>query len=174
MPLVKSLGMMIIVLSCTALGFSGASVMRARVRTLSALISSLELMKSEIYTRLTPMPELMELLGRESKYPVSQLYERVGEGMRDGLGVSSFAEIWTQAVEKSDSLGLSFDEMTALSDLAKSLGRFDASEQASAIEACIARLEGFRLEAELCYKSKGRVWQSVGIAGGLLLAIVLL
>lgn len=155
-----------------AVGMSGAIKLRHRVRSFSALISALEIMKSEICDRLTPMPELLERLASESDSPADIFFRKCISKMSE-LGICSFSSIWKSAVHQTPELGLRGMELSVLTDLGSVLGRYDSEEQKSALTYAIRRLEVFLHKAEGEYSTQGKVKAVLGLAAGLMLVIIL-
>src|SRR5699024_10587989 len=69
--MIQLLGAVLLLSGAVGFGLKGVARLRGRARTLAAMVSSLELLQSEICDRLTPMPELLELLEQEATYPAS-------------------------------------------------------------------------------------------------------
>lgn len=166
------IGCALVVGACTWMGVDGASRLKKRVKTLSEIIVSLELMRGEICTRLTPMPELMSILALDGPAATRGFFSRVLEGLAL-LGQRTMNGIWTDAVESSPELSLKDDEARALAELGSSLGRYGTHEQELAIDRCIAEFEGFRISARAAYSKDGRLYTGLGLAGGCILAVIL-
>jgi len=166
-------GAILIIGATAALGFSSVWRMGARVRVLNGLIAALETMKSEICDRMTPIPELMNQLIRESDPPLDRLFHRVAGGLTT-IGIRSFYFIWKSAVEESEELTLTKEERQTLIDLGRSLGRYDAEEQRDAFRYTLRRLESHLRKAEQERREQGRVHAVLGIAAGVFVVMILL
>lgn len=171
--MLRIIGCVIVVACTTTFGVSWAFRLGVRVRVLSGLISALEVMRSEICDRLTPMPELMELLAQETDAPVNTLFLSCTKQM-ENLGSKSFYFIWKHAVTSSESLELNDREQKTLIDLGHVLGRYDTQEQNKSITYCIKRLQQYLLAAEVDKKSQGKVTAALGIAAGFFAVIILI
>ena len=147
--------------------------MQTRIRVLSALLTALSYMKSEIADRMTPIPELIEALIRESDPPVDRLFRRVAAGMGE-IGAQSLYFIWRTAVMDSQELELRDTERQSLIDLGRALGRYDAEEQRDAFAYTIRRFEGYLRRAEEERRNQGRVHAILGIVVGVFVVIILL
>jgi stage III sporulation protein AB len=80
---------LLLVATCTLIGYQKSSELRTRVHSLADLINALEVMRSEICTRLTPMPELMRRLSNDSSRETGQFFTLVNSNM-GALGQRSF------------------------------------------------------------------------------------
>lgn len=170
--MIQLLGAVLLLSGAVGFGLKGVARLRGRARTLAAMVSSLELLQSEICDRLTPMPELLELLEQEATYPASAFYGGVRRRMKD-LGEESFPEIWRKAVSETPSLTLDAQDKLILSELGVSLGKYDAAEQAGAIGSARRRLETLAAQAAAERDRDSKLHAALGVAAGIF-AIVLL
>ncbi len=169
----RLLGAGLVVLATGSMGLRGILRLRRRAGALEALIVSLQLMESEICSRLAPMREVLELLSREAPPPVRGLYRRAYGGL-EALGRCSFYAIWRMAVEKSRELDLREEDEELLSSLGLSLGRYDVREQSEAIARTRRRLESSLRRAREERDRDSRLHAFFGLASGLFAVIILL
>ncbi|MCL2562714.1 MAG: stage III sporulation protein AB [Oscillospiraceae bacterium] len=166
-------GAILIIGATTAVGLSGVWRMGLRIRSLTGLLTAIETMKSEICDRLTPMPELIEQLTQETSPPVDRFFQRVSEEMAT-IGLQSFYFIWKAAVDNSPELELTASEKQTLTDLGRSLGRYDTEQQRDALAYAGRRLESDLHRAEEQRRTQGRVHAVLGIVVGVFVVIILL
>ena len=166
-------GMLLLVVSCTALGFGKSAALAARVRGLSAVVDALALMRGEICTRLTPMPELTARLGTQGPQELRQLFFLLARGLKD-LGARPFSEIWEDAVRNGAPACLRGEEADTLCALGLALGRYDVREQEIAIDRCIGRMEQFLASAREEAARGRRLYAGLGLASGLMLSVILI
>ena len=171
--MLRWLGAGLVILATGSMGLHGIARLRRRVAVLEGLIVSLQLMESEICTRMAPTRDVLELLSREAPPPVRSLYRRAWGGL-EALGRCSFFTIWKMAVEKSTELGLRREETELMTSLGLSLGRYDVREQAEAIGRTRRRLEMALRRAEEERDRDSRLHAFFGLASGLFAAIILL
>ncbi len=170
---VKIIGSVIITAATTAVGISSAGQLKNRVRSFSTLIAGLDLMRSEICTRLTPIPELLELLVRESGEPAKTFFMACLIKQKKMRG-RPFSEVWRAALLESEELELKEAELQPLLDLGNALGRYDTERQAEAIAATRKRMETFLSKAESERDREGKTRAMLGIAAGAAIVIILL
>lgn len=171
--MLRIIGCVLVVACTTTFGISCASRLSVRVRAVAGIITSLEVMKSEICDRLTPMPELMELLAQQTDPPVNGFFSSCVTQM-ENLGVKSFYFIWKNAVESSPQMELRPAEARTLIDLGHVLGRYDTEAQGNAIAYAIRRFEHYLKLAEDERKSQGKVHAALGVAAGFFAVIILI
>lgn len=171
--MIRLIGAVLITAGTAAWGVMGVLSLRSRVNSLSALVSALGVMKSEICDRLTPMPELLRQMSREAAYPASLLFKNAAEKI-PSIGVKPFSSIWRQAVAGTPELLLTPAEELVLTELGVVLGRYDVSEQRSAISYAERRMEDFLRRAEADRDKNSKVRAFLGIAAGVFAIVILL
>jgi stage III sporulation protein AB len=158
----KLLGAVLIIVSGTAMGISKYLSLRRGVNTLYDLIAALETMRGEICTRLTPLPELTDILSRRGGDGVRKMFESVRRGL-DGLSENSFSVIWDESLKEL--AGICPDDLYALSSLGAALGRYDAKEQEVIITRVIGQLSASAQRAGEGLRSAGKLY--IGLGAGL-------
>ncbi len=171
--MIRLFGAALVVLATGSMGLHGILRLRRRVNTLEGLIVSLQLMESEICSRMASTRDVLELLSREAPGPVRGLYRRAWGGL-EALGRCSFYAIWRMAVERSVELDLRPEETALMTSLGLSLGRYDIREQAEAIGRTRRRLEAALKRAEEERDRDSRLHAFFGLASGLFAVIILL
>ena len=169
--MIRMLGAVCLAAGPVWLGMSAAAELAHRERALGALCAGLELMERELSFRLTPMPELLERLSRQADPPADGLFAGCREGL-SSLGERSLAELWKAGV-RQPALLLEAEELALLDGLGQVLGSYDGEGQLAALAQTCAALERALAEARSERKRMGRVYQTLGLAAGAFLAILL-
>ncbi len=169
----RLIGAALVISSAASMGFAGVMRLRGRVRSLSALLASLDMMEHEICSRLAPMGSALEKLSKDAPRPADKLYENALAGL-ERLGESSFCEIWSEAVEQTGALNLTGEEMGAIKELGLALGRYDAREQSESIGRVRSRMERFLREAERERDRDSRLHAFFGAASGVVAVLLLM
>jgi len=165
----KWIGAILILVSCSLIGYSMAAAYRREERMLQQLIGALDYMACELQYRLTPLPELCRQAGREKPGCVgsvltelaAQLDSRLHPDVEDCMRVAlkSVGNVPEKTKEAFENLGCS-------------IGRFDMEGQMKGLEA----VRSFcRREAEKLALGKDnriRSYQTLGICAGAALAIL--
>ncbi len=170
---VKIIGSVIITAATTAVGISSAEQLKNRVRSFSSIIAGLDIMRSEICTRLTPLPELLELLVRETGEPAKTFFMACLVKQKKMRG-RPFSDAWRSALLESEELDLREAEMQPLLELGSALGRYDTERQAEAIASTRKRMETFLAKAESERDREGKTRTMLGIAAGAAIVIMLI
>ena len=168
----KRIGALLIVCSCLLYCVRFIRSQRARLSELEGLASLLEGMGAELKERLTPLPELIGLMGgRAGGSALSFICELEKNMLR--LGDESFADIWQDCFRRSFKL-LDERESRAAMELGMSLGRFEVDAQLRAIDGCTRLLRERASELRREQRDKRRVHMGLACAGGAMLVIVLI
>lgn len=171
--MLKIIGALMVTTATTSLGVISVKHLKRRVRSLRTLIGALDIMRSEICTRLTPMPELLELLAVQTGEPANIFFTNCLMKQRSMRG-RPFVELWRSALASTKELDLKETELEPLWELGSALGRYDTDRQGEAIMAARKRLEGFLQKAELERDRESRTRTMLGIAAGVMITIILI
>lgn len=163
------LGAVMLVAASLWLGAALVISEKRRNRLLDALISSLEILRGEISTRLTPLPDCARLLAESGPEACREFYSSVysASGV---LGEVEFSRLWDACLSVLDLDGRA---RAALSDLGRSLGRYSADEQRAAIDRCLAELGLCAGAARERAQKNMQLRLGLPLAAGLLLAVML-
>ena len=152
------LGAALVFLGSTAAGFALRQELRLRLRLLTAVIDSLNLLRSDIVGRLLPPPE-----------PLSTQYAALADGITDGG--RPFSESWAAAFQALDML--TPDVRAALLTLGEQLGKYDAQIQRRALDTCIETLQAAAAQMQADTTQRGKLFCGLGATLGLLAAVAL-
>ena len=156
------LGAALVFLGSTAAGFALRQELRLRLRLLTAVIDSLNLLRSDIVGRLLPLPEALRHLAAGAPEPLSTQYAALADGITDGG--RPFSESWAAAFQALDML--TPDVRAALLTLGEQLGKYDAQIQRRALQAAAAQMQADTTQ-------RGKLFCGLGATLGLLAAVAL-
>ena len=160
----------------TAAGFALGWRCRARLyalaEALSGVCAALALLRGEITQRCAPLPEIAARLAAEGPEVCRAWFAALADAI-EREPEARFSALWTRTLTRHGPL-LPADARAELGRLGLSLGRYDAPEQAAEIDRCLVFLTAARRRASDAAREKGRLCAALGLAGGLLLAVLLL
>lgn len=156
---------------CSIIGMGFAGGLKARKKTLAGFISALTVMQSEICDLLTPMPELLERMTKQTDPPVCLFFIKCLDYMKKQV---VFSKAWERAARETSELKLNAEEVFALCELGMLLGRYDVEQQRTAIARALLRFEEYHRRSEEDLKGKGKVCAAMGVSAGLMLAIIMI
>ncbi len=164
----KWIGSILILASCTGLGFHKSGEMRKHLDELEELRKICLLLRSELQYTKAPFAEVFEKIGKRTLEPFrTWLLELSGRLKSKGTG--TFWEIWCDAITMYlPSSRLKAEELEELRGLGKNL------EYTESLDIYIEQLE-YRIQStRKDYQSKRKLCQSMGIMGGIFLVTLLL
>lgn len=153
---------------CGAVGFTMAWAHRREERLLGSLKGAVDFMACELHYRMTPLPELCRLVGKNHQNPVGECFLRLaGELERQVL--PDVAYCMDQALKGAQ---LPKGVLEGFGMLGKNLGRFDLQGQLKGLEMvrnyCDRQLEAMGKNRE----ERLRSYQTLGLCAGAALAIL--
>jgi len=166
-------GAVAIIAGCTAMGFYFAAKEGFRLRDLQEFKKALMILSSEIEHMRTPLPLACANIAKRTAKHISELFRDFSGLLEASAGETAY-QLWTQALERQKPhLYLSDEDLDIVEGFGKTLGYLDKEMQQSAIDYAVTYIDdkaaGLISQAD---KNK-RMYRSLGVIGGLLLAIVL-
>ena len=171
--MVTIMGAILLICASSMLGIKKSGELKEKAEALGSVISGLEMLKGEICTLQSPMPEVAARLSQSGPMEMRSFFSRLNTELYR-LGEKSFYELWSNAVKQSRELCLGRDEENTLIHLGLSLGRYVLSEQEAVIDQCIHRFQDYYEHAKQKAMVQGRLYTGLGIAAGLMISIILL
>jgi stage III sporulation protein AB len=157
------LGVIFTVLGCSGLGIAAFLRLEQRVKLLTAFSMLASRLACEISFRLTPLTELPERIPALKYFWEQMAYQPYGE--------ETFSQAWSQA---ANNLDLPTIDRALLCEMGEILGRYDADNQAKALESLKKQLDISLECAREKRKNHGRLYATAGVLGGLILAVILI
>ncbi|MDR0406091.1 MAG: stage III sporulation protein AB [Clostridiales bacterium] len=171
--LIKLIGGAVIILCAAKIGFDEAGKYGKRVRELRELQVALVALKGEISFCRTPLAEALTKTARRLKTPAGEVFLAAGGGLKDGA--ATVKEAWDGAISAArKNLSLNGDDLDILSAFGGLLGMSDAAGQLENIELTSAKLSAREAEAEREEQRFAKLYRSLGVIGGIFLAVLFL
>ena len=170
----KLMGILFVMCGCIGLGLFYSSRVLEQYQTLLRLKKALLLLEGEIRYGVKTFPEAMRDVGAKSRGCIGAFFSSVGETM-EAEEKRELYEIWKASMAATLSKGaLKREELQNLDELGKTAGYLDAKMQMDAIMLTIKRLDHsiHRLEGEK--KDKVRLYNMLGVMGGVFITIMIL
>lgn len=169
----RILGALLVVLSCSGLGFFMAAQWNEHLKTVEKLRKMIFLLKGEIVYANSPLAEAFERTGKKAVGELGNLFENVSERLCRQQG-ESFYTIWQEEIDKlPKEVCLSKEDKQNLKGLGEHLGYLDMDMQERNILLYLEQLDltiGYLRKHK---QEKCRLYTSLGIMGGLFLTIVM-
>ena len=164
----KLIGSILILASCTGIGFSKSNDMQAHLNELEELKKIFYLLKSELQYTRAPFAEVFEKIGQKTREPFQSwlldLCTSLNE-KRSGM----FWDMWCSSIEENlKGSRLKEDELKELKNIGKNM------EYMESLDLFIEQMEYGIKNTRESYRTKRKLCQSLGIMGGIFLVILLL
>ena len=173
MAIIQILGALLTIGGTSAWGLLGVLKLRRRSRDLAELCRTVAALRSELVTRLAPVPELIAHLAAQADEPIAAFLREV-ELHLPSLGEHSLFEIWQTALTAAPQLKLTPPERAAFMEIPRALGRYELAEQRNALQAVQRTLERFANDAEQRRRADSKTRGFIGIAAGVFVVLILL
>lgn len=119
-----------IIIGCSSLlGLIFANTYTERTRLLGALISTLQMLETEILYSATPIPVLLERVGNKSDREIKDIFLHTSDLLGRNFG-QTLDEVWSGVVSKeAENTHLSREDINLLLSLGKNLGISNSQDQ---------------------------------------------
>ena len=172
--MLKLVGACLIMASAAGIGVSFSTDLKRRCQELRILKQLAYMLRGEIKFTKTPLPEAFSHISVRLPEPFGNFLSNVAEvlGTADGR---TFGELWREKIKESlAGSHLSRMDKEQLGTLGEVLGYLDLEMQLASIDLYLEQLELSIQEAESSMCSKQKLYQSLGVAGGIFLVILLI
>lgn len=166
--MLKIVGCIIIIASCTGIGFSKSKEMECHLSELEELKKIFYLLKSELQYTRAPFAEVFEKIGPKTREPFRSWLFHLSICLNEKRG-GLFWEMWGNSIEEHlKNCRLKEDELNELKNVGKNL------EYIESLDLFIEQMEYRIKNVRESYRTKRKLCQSLGIMGGIFLVILLL
>ena len=164
----KIIGLMLIIFACAGMGYSKNQELKNHLKELENLKQAFYMLRGELqYTRAT-FEDVFEKIGDKIKGPIGEWLKSLCRRLYEKEH-NSFEEIWDISIEqKLQESYLKKEDLNELKDIGKNLGYFEN------IDLFIEQLEYKIQKTREDCETKGKLYRSIGIMGGVFLVILLL
>ena len=129
-------------------------------------------LETEIIYALTPLPQALKTVARQTKGPISKFFAEVSQELNEGQGQTG-GEAWSKALERvAPYLLLTEGEMSCLEQFGQGLGSSDREDQLKRLTSIKMQLATREKEAETTKNQFQKIWQTLGWACGLVLTLM--
>ncbi|MEW6621674.1 MAG: stage III sporulation protein SpoIIIAB [Bacillota bacterium] len=172
--MLKILGAITIIVSCSVIGYSFAKQYNARVYQVRKLRTSLKMLETEIAYSMNLLPEALRKVGSKLVNPISILYDYSADTLSKNTG-KTMELIWRDALNKLkvDS-SLKDEELEILADFGSGLGISDREEQLKNLRFVQEQLKIIEINAEDERQRHAKIYQTLGVLIGLALSLILI
>lgn len=171
--LLKIIGVTIILITSTGIGYKMAEKLEGRLRDLRSFGLGLQILEREIAFLSSSLPDAMIKISY-IKGNASAIFRECGEILKEKQGYC-VQEAWEMAFDRlyRDTF-LEDEDRMILIELGKSLGAYDIENQTQNIKNISSQLQIQEQKAEVNIEKNSKLYKSLGALAGLAIVIVLL
>ncbi len=172
--MIKVLGSLMVILACTGLGVLAGERKKDRRKQLKELLLHTKVLYGEIEYGRTALPEVLEIVAARNQGDMTGFFEKVSEELTKMQG-ESFSKVWKRCMETElVSTCLDRKDLLLLESLGDNLGFLDQKMQLTTLTHYMMNLEASIEEADNEVKEKVKLYNMLGVLGGLFIMIVML
>lgn len=165
--MLRVIGAIFVVVGCSYGGFMQANQLKQQVNITKEFIQTLAFMEREISQTHRLLPDIIKAVAENPSTQVGLFFRQLEHRLD---GDDSFFQQWVQTFQEEPDLAPQLQQV--LQPLGGVLGQYDSETQQSVLEKMIEQLEHLRRVQEEESIRLGRVYCVMGMALGLLLAIL--
>lgn len=165
-------GIVLIIFSCTLLGWQQANHYRRRIGQLCQLQTAFRILETEITYSLTPLPLAMKKVSCQLSSWLNNFFQQIAVKMTQEK--MSWQEAWQVTENLLEQSDLLMEDIIVLQETCSSLGQGDLGAQQKAFALLQQRLQYNLEEAQAECKQKEPLWRYLGISGGVALVLILI
>ena len=170
----KLMGVCMLIAGGTGFAFCICKDLNRRLVLLREVKYMYELLQSEIRYTSLPLPLIFHNISDKIMAPFDSLLQQVGEGMEPEKG-GVFCQVWRTEAEKSlAEVPFTNKQKEFILRFPETMGLSDSEGQAKALQRSMDELDRWIAVQEKEGRERNKIIMSIGIAGGVLLAILLL
>lgn len=161
-----------IMTGCSLLGFGKVEQMKGYIRNSMLMQRQLMEMTRQIKAGFAQLPEIIEVLAKSGTGKWQGFYSYMGEGIR--RREESFGSLWEHAMEKYVvATYIGKEEREIWREFGLHLGYLDQEMQLTLAKLCLEQLEEQMGRRKRQLQEYGRLYQTLGIASGMFLVVIL-
>lgn len=171
--ILKIINSFVIIIFSTLTGFEIAKKYVLRTRELSALQAALSRLETEIMHYSSLLPEAMLRIGGSMEGGAGKLFKETGIMLSQKQNIT-VSKAWTSSLDLlKQELCLKKEDLDILQRFGEQLGSSDREGQANFIRLTVMQLKEEEQRAKEIREKYERMYKSLGLLGGLALAILL-
>ncbi|MBQ2865426.1 MAG: stage III sporulation protein AB [Clostridia bacterium] len=165
--MLKITGIILIVVSCSAIGISAGRHYKQRTDGIRSFIDAFRLAKAEIVFKNLPLADVYKELESQCSGMAKDFFKKIRQKAQNP---KSFTE------DLGDMLGsdLKEPERAEITNIMSVMGRYDSTNQAELIDKSILRLEEYYKQAQEELAKNGKLSSAFGVTCGIVIAVLLL
>ncbi|MFA7468301.1 MAG: stage III sporulation protein SpoIIIAB [Desulfotomaculaceae bacterium] len=169
----KLIGAILLISTCGYVGWQVSRSYAHRPVELRQFMSALQMLETEIIYAATPLPDALSGIAERVDTRVSSFFAQAAKELKTTRG-SSAREAWSAALDRyrADST-LDRGDLGILNSLGYNLGISDRDDQAKHLRLTLEQLKMAHARAEETAVKNVKLWNYVGLLGGMIIVLAL-
>lgn len=162
-----------IIISCTFVGFNLANRYNKRFINIIKLQNCIQLLETEIVYSSTPLPEALENVYKKCDKSVSFIFKELKDLLITNKQLNVSEAFICQVENLSKKLYLDFQDIEVLMTLGRVLGTSDREDQQKHFRLVLSQLKNRQRDAEEKKQINEKLFKNLGVLTGLAIVILL-
>ncbi|WKV08985.1 stage III sporulation protein SpoIIIAB [Thermoanaerobacterium sp. CMT5567-10] len=171
--MIKIIGMIMVLISSALIGYLKSLKYTLRRRTIRAILSSLNILITEITYNQITLSEAFAKLSETSESGIGKLFLIASQILNSNEGYTA-SEAWEIALDKVGDLNLNRDDIRILKSFGKGLGNSDIYNQEKNFKFTSELLKKQLSDAEELSKKNEKLYKNLGVLVGIAVIIIFL
>ena len=170
----KIVGSVLTIASCATLGFYFSNELVTRLKQLNELKKYITILRGDIRYGATPLPEAIRGIASRNPGVFETFFHKVADRLFDREG-GTLRDIWEESVEAElKETCMTKEDKDGLIRLGENLGYLDREMQINTIDLYLSQLEEVIKEQTIVVKERTRLYNTLGVMGGIFITIVMI
>lgn len=171
--LFKLAGGLMVIISCSMIGFLMAGYYQTRPKILRNLQTAISMLETEINYGHSPLPEALRNIAQKSDKEVSKLFLNAMKYISERSGLTA-SEAWEKALaDFSPDSSLITVDIEILTNFGKYLGVTDIQDQIKNIKLTLTQLRQQEVYAMEEKQKNEKMWKYLGVLSGIMVFLLL-
>lgn len=172
--IIKLLASICIIVSGFMFGVNMSAQQKIRMNELNCVKKAFLILKSQINYSLETLPVALINIAKKSEYPINIIFKSISERLVQ-KDKKSIADIWSEEFKtNSQNTHLSKEDIETIADFGKALSSLDRKLQINNIDIVIEYINKTIEVIADKNEIESRMYRSLGVLGGILLAVMMI
>ncbi len=169
----KLMGALMLVSACGYAGWHVSGNYARRPVELRQFIAALQMLETEVTYAATPLPDALAGIAERVDPGVSLFFDHAAKELKTARGTSA-REAWSTALQSYRAVStLDRGDLSILNSLGHNLGLSDRENQVKHLRLTLEQLKMAQARAEETAAKNVKLWNYVGLLGGLIIVLAL-
>lgn len=172
--MLRLFGILCVASSCAAMGFWKSFQISRRMKELKSLQQIFMLLKGAVEYGGTTLPEELENISSKAEEPFCSFLKQIAKQLKSYPGYSFFQIFEQRVLTDLKECCLTKEDLRELIQAGEMIGYLDRNMQIQALERYLQSLEITMKDLHEILPDRKKLYQSLGIMGGVLMGILLI